>query len=425
MLVKEDFFDDNKETIINNNDSSEDFPDIDKDYQFTIEIKFNLNVDYDSIKSFDNSDTIYQETNRLFKYIERKYDILLSINKHITDYRLSELVDTSHYNTLFNTLSNNNKIQCYTLTIDFDLVPFKNKNELFYFFDSLCFENYRFKSNQNIRCSTQRFTIYKDKKLIDILCGEVTFNKILNSEPLITEMIKKNPLLTEITENKPNKINEDFFDDNQVLNDIEENPSYDSLNPEQPIYDYTMEILFYPGSLKNWNDNYVVMDRLNYILESNNHIKEHSKPILCTDYTEKIINDYLKTHKDILIKEIRLLKTHYDEYTIIDRKTSKDSVGDQIMNPFFSIHYIKFTFSHSFTKPKQLINFYTSIYNTVLKYMKPKIKPKIGIIDNNTKRFKAHTSISPVDLFSDNGIDLEAQRLFDFMIPNYDWQHLM
>ena len=57
--------------------------------------------------------------------------------------------------------------------------------------------------------------------------------------------------------------------------------------------------------------------------------------------------------------------------------------------------------------------------------MKLKIKPKIGIIDNNTKRFKAHTSISPVDLFSDNGIDLEAQRLFDFMIPNYDWQHLM
>ena len=421
MLVKEDFFDDNKETIINNNDSSEDFPDIDKDYQFTIEIKFNLNVDYNSIKSFDNSDTIYQEVNRLFKYIERKYDILLFINKHITDYRLSELIDTSHYNTLFKPLFNN-KIQCYTLTIDFDLVPFKNKNELFYFFDSLCFENYRFKSNQNIRCSTQRFTIYKDKKLIDILCGEVTFNKILNSEPLITEMIKKNPLLTEMTENKPNKINEDFFDDNQVLNDIEENPSYDSLNPEQPIYDYTMEILFYPDSLKNWNDNYVVMDRLNYILEFNNHIKEHSKPILCTDYTEEIINDYLKTHKDILIKEIRLLKTHYDEYTVIDRKTSKDSVGDQIMNPFFSIHYIKFSFSHSFTKPKQLITFYTSIYNTVLKYMKPKIKPKIGIIDNNTKRFKAHTSISPVDLFSDNGIDLEAQRLFDFIIPNYVWQ---
>ena len=104
MLVKEDFFDDNKETIINNNDSSEDFPDIDKDYQFTIEIKFNLNVDYNSIKSFDNSDTIYQEVNRLFKYIERKYDILLFINKHITDYRLSELIDTSHYNTLFKPL---------------------------------------------------------------------------------------------------------------------------------------------------------------------------------------------------------------------------------------------------------------------------------------------------------------------------------
>ena len=188
MLVKEDFFDDNDiDSIINNDDSSEDFPDNNRNYQFTIEIKFFLNVDYDSIKSFDNSDTIYQEANRLFKYIKKKYDILLFINKHITDYRLSELMDTSHYNTLFN----NNKIQSYTLTIDFDLVPFKDKNELFYFFDSLCFENYRFKSNQNIRWSTQRFTIYKDHELIDILKGEVTFNKILNSKPLIMEMIKK------------------------------------------------------------------------------------------------------------------------------------------------------------------------------------------------------------------------------------------
>ena len=100
-------------------------------------------------------------------------------------------------------------------------------------------------------------------------------------------MIKKNPLLTEMSEKPQNKINEDFFDDNQVSDDIEENPSYDSSKSEQPIYDYTMEILFYPSSLKNWNDNYTVMDRLNYILESNNHIKEHSKPILCTDYTEK------------------------------------------------------------------------------------------------------------------------------------------
>lgn len=422
MLVKEDFFDDNIDSIINNNDSSEDLPDNNRNYQFTIEIKFLLNVDYDSIKSFDNSDTIYQEADRLFKYIKKKYDILLFINKHITDYRLTELMDTSHYNTLFNTLFNNNKIQSYTLTIDFDLVPFKDKNELFYFFDSLCFENYRFKSNQNIRWSTQRFTIYKDHELIDILKGEVTFNKILNSEPLMTEMIKKNPLLTEMSEKPQNKINEDFFDDNQLSNDIEENPYDDFSNPEQPIYDYTMEILFYPCSLKNWNDNYVVMDRLNYILESNNRIKEHSKPILCTDYTEKIINDYLKTHKVILIEEIRLLQQHYDEYTIIDRKTSKDSVGDQIMNPFFSIHYIKFSFSHSFTKPKQLITFYTSIYNTVLKYMKPKIKPQIGIVDNNTKRFKMHTSKSPVDLFRDNGTGLEAQRLFDFMIPNYVWK---
>ena len=409
MLVKEDFFDDNIDMIINNNDTSEDLPDINRNYQFTIEIIFRLNVTYDSIKSFNNADTVYKEADRLFKYIKKKYDILLFINKHITDYRLSELVDTSYYdNTHVQFVP---KIQCYTLTIDFNLVPFKDKNELFYFFDSLCFENYRFKSNQNIRWSTQRFTIYKDHELIDILKGEVTFNKILNSEPLMTEMIKKTQ----------NKINEDFFDDNQLSNDIEENPSYDSSNPEQSIYDYTMEILFYPSSLKNWNDNYTVMDRLNYILESNNHIKEHSKPILCTDYTEQNITDYLKGPVVSFTKEIRLLKTHYDEYTIIDRKTSKDSVGDQIMNPFFSIHYIKFSFSHSFTKPKQLITFYTSIYNTVLKYIKPK-NPKIGIVDNNTKRFKMHTSKSPVDLFRDNGTGLEAQRLFDFMIPNYVWK---
>ena len=408
MLVKEDFFDDNIDSIINSNDSSEDLPDINRNYQFTIEIKFLLNVDYNSIKSFDNSDTIYQEADRLFKYIKKKYDILLFINKHITDYRLSELMDTSHYNTLFN----NNKIQSYTLTIDFDLVPFKDKNELFYFFDSLCFENYRFKSNQNIRWSTQRFMIYKDHELIDILKGEVTFNKILNSEPLMTEMIKKTQ----------NKINEDFFDDNQLSNDIEENPSYDSSNPEQSIYDYTMEILFYPSSLKNWNDNYTVMDRLNYILESNNHIKEHSKPILCTDYTEQNITDYLKGPVVSFTKEIGRLQMHYDEYTVIDRKTCEDSVGDQVMNPIRSVHYIKFSFSHSFTKPKQLVAFYTSIYNTVLKYMKPEKEPKIGIIDNNTKRFKMHTSKSPVDLFRDNGTGLEAQRLFDFMIPNYVWK---
>ena len=69
MLVKEDFFDDNIDSIINNNDSLEDFPDNDKDYQFTIEIKFNLNVTYDSIGSFDNADKVYKEVNRLFKYI--------------------------------------------------------------------------------------------------------------------------------------------------------------------------------------------------------------------------------------------------------------------------------------------------------------------------------------------------------------------
>lgn len=413
MLVKEDFFDDNIDSIINNNDSSEDLPDINRNYQFTIEIKFLLNVDYDSIKSFDNSDTIYQEANRLFKYIKKKYDILLFINKHITDYRLSELMDTSHYNTLFNTLFNNNKIQSYTLTIDFNLVPFKDKNELFFFFDSLCFEYYRFKSNQNVNWSTQRFTIYKDHKLINILKGEVTFNKILDSKPLIMKMIKKNP----------KKINEDFFDDNQMSDDIEENPSYDSLNQEQPVYDYTMEILFYPSSLKNWNDNYTVMDRLNYILESNNHIKEHSKPVLCTDYTEKNITDYLKGPVVSFTKEVIRLQTHYDEYTVIDRKTCKDSVSDQVMTPIRSVHYIKFSFSHSFTKPKQLIIFYTSIYNTVLKYMKPENKPKIGIIDNNTKRFKAHTSISPENLFADyETTGLEAQRLFDFMIPNYVWK---
>lgn len=412
MLVKEDFFDDNAESIINNNASSEDLTDNDKNYQFTIEIKFFLNVTYESIKSFDNTDTVYKELNRLLKYIKRKYDVLLSINKHITDYRLSELIDTSYYDEF------NNRIQCYMLYIDFDLIPFKDGLGLFYFFDSLCFENYRFKSNQNIRWSTQRFTIYKDKKLIDVVRGVVTFKKIVDSTPLITEMVEKTT----------NKINEDFFDDNQVSNDIE-NPYYDSLNPEQPIYDYTMEILFYPGALKNWNDNYTVMDRLNYILESNNHIKEHSKPFLCTDYTEKIINDDLKTHKDDLktdddnfTKQIKLLQTHYDEYTVIDRNTSKDSVSDQLMNPIFSIHYIKFSFSHSFTKTKQFMAFYTSIYNTVLKYMKPKKVPKIGIIDNNTKRFKSHTPISPTDLFKDNGTDLEAQRLFNFIIPNYVWQ---
>lgn len=403
MLVKEDFFDDNIDSIINNDDSSEDLLDNDKNYQFTIEIKFHLNVTYESIKSFDNAETVYKELNRLSKYIKKKYDVLLTINKHIIDHRLSELMDTSHYNTLFN-----NKMQFYTLYIDFDLVPFKNKTELFYFFDSLCFENYRFKSNQSIRWSTQRFTICKDHNLIDILCGEVTFNKIINSNPLMKEMI----------ENKPNKINEDFFDDNQVEDDLEE-PYYDSSNIEQPVYDYTMEILFYPDALKNWNDNYKIMNRLDYILEYSNHIKEHTKPILCTDYTEKEITDYLKIYDDNFAKHIRLLQTHYDEYTVIDRNTSKDSVGDQLISPFFSIHYIKFSFSHSFTKTKQFMSFYTSIYNTVLRYMKPKKEPKIGIINNNTKRFKAHTSISPVDLFADNGTDLEAQRLFNFMMPNY------
>ena len=229
--------------------------------------------------------------------------------------------------------------------------------------------------------------------------------------------------MTEMIKKTQNKINEDFFDDNQLLNDIEENPYDDSLNPEQPIYDYTMEILFYPSSLKNWNDNYTVMDRLNYILEFNNHIKEHSKPILCTDYTEKNITDYLKGPVVSFTKEIIRLQTHYDEYTVIDRKTCEDSVGDQVMNPIRSVHYIKFSFSHSFTKPKQLITFYTSIYNAVLKYMKPKIKPKIGIIDNNTKWFKAHTSISPENLFADyETTGLEAQRLFNFMIPNYVWK---
>lgn len=401
MLVKEDFFDDNIESIINNNDSSEDLPDNDKNYQFTIEIKFNLNVRYDCIETFDNADKIYKELNRLFKYINWKYDVLLTINKHITDYRLSELMDTSYCDIHFN-----KTIQCYTVAIDFDLVPFKDDNELFYFFDSLCFENYRFKSNQSIRWSTQRFTIYKYKKLIDVLRGEVTFDKITSSEPLMTEMIEK----------KPNKINEDFFDDNQVSNDLDNNPYYDSLEPEQPIYDYTMEILFYPDALKDWNDNYKIMKRLNFILEFNNYIREHTKPILCTNYVEKNITDYLKTFKDI-----RLLLTHYDEYTIIDRETSKDSVGDQVMNPIYSIHYIKFSFSHSFKKTKQFMSFYTLIYNTVLKYMKPKKELKIGIINNNTKRFKAHTSISPSDLFADNGTGLEAKRLFDFMIPNYVW----
>ena len=406
MLVKEDFFDDiNIESIINNNDSPEDLTDNDKNYQFTIEIKFNLNVTYNSIRAFGNADKVYQEANRLFKFITRKYDFLLSINKHIKDYRLSELIDTSYYDAKFI-----NKIQCYTLTIDFDLIPFKDKNELFRFFNSLYFEYYRFKSNQNVHWSTQRFTIYKDHNLLDILNGEVTFNKIIDSKLLIMEMIKKNP----------NKINEDFFDDNQLLDDIEENPSFDSLNPEQPIYDYTMEILFYPGSLKNWSDNYKIMKRINCILEYNNRIKEHSNPILCTDYTEKDIDEYLKINNDNFTKDIRLLQTHYDEYTVIDRNTCEDSVSDQIMYPIRAVHYIKFSFSHSFKKPKQFITFYTSIYNTVLNYLELEHKPKIGIINNNTKRFKSHTSTKPVDLFADDGtgFGLEAKRLFNFMIPN-------
>lgn len=403
MLLKEDFFDDNAESIINDHES-EDL--LDRNYQFTIEIKFRLNVDYDSIKSFDNADKVYQELNMLFKFIKRKYDVLLSINKHIKDYRLSELEDIHFYDIR----NNITQVQSYILTIDFDLIPFKDDNELFYFFDSLCFENYRFKSNQSIRWSIQRFTIYKDNNLIAILKGVVTFKKIVNSTPLMTEMIEKTQ----------NKINEDFFDDNQVSNDLE-NPYYDS-KPEQPIYDYTMEILFYPGSLKNWNDNYKVMDILNYILESNNHIKEHSKPFLCTDYTEQNITNYLKTHNDNFHSQIGLLKTHYGEYTIIDRKTCEDSVGDQVMNPIRAIHYIKFSFSHSFTKTKQFMSFYTSIYNTVLKYMIYRKEPKIGIIDNKTKRYKSHTTISPENLFADNGTGLEAQRLFDFMIPNYVWQ---
>ena len=183
MLVKEDFFDDNAESIINDYES-EDL--LDRNYQFTIEIKFRLNVDYNSIKSFENGDKIYQELNRLFKFIVKKYDIMLTINKHIKDYRLSELDDRSYFDLNFN-----KTIQCYILTIDFDLVPFKDNNELFYFFDSLCFENYRFKSNQSIRWSTQRFIIYKDNKLIDQILGEVSFYKIAKSDSLTTEMIEK------------------------------------------------------------------------------------------------------------------------------------------------------------------------------------------------------------------------------------------
>ena len=403
MLLKEDFFDDNAESIINDHESENL---LDRNYQFTIEIKFRLNTNINSIGTLDNADKVYQELNRLFKYINRKYDVLLSINKHITDYRLSELEDRSYFDLNFN-----KTIQTYILTIDFDLVPFKDNNELFYFFDSLCFENYRFKSNQSIRWSTQLFIIYKDNKLIDQILGEISFYKIVNSDSLTTEMIEK----------KPNKINEDFFDDNQVTDDSD-NLFNDSFEPEQPIYDYTMEILFYPSALKNWNDNYKIIYTLNYILEYNNHITEHSKPFLCTDYTEKNIDDYLKTHNNNFTKEIRLLQTHYDEYAVIDRKTCEDSIMVQLMNPIRSVHYIKFSFSHSFTKTKQFMSFYTSIYNAVLKYMEPKEAPNIGIMDNNTKGYKGHTTISPTNLFVDNGIGLEAQRLFDFMIPNYVWQ---
>ena len=227
MLVKEDFFDDNVESIINNNDSSEDLPDNDKNYQFSIEIKYLLNVTYDSIRSFDNADTVYKELNRLFKYTKTKYDVLLSINKHITDYRLSELMDTFYYDVYFN-----KTIQCYTLTIDFDLVPFKDDNELFYFFDSLCFENYRFKSNQSIRWSIQRFTIYKDNNLIEILKGVVTFKKIVNSTPLMTEMIEKTQ----------NKINEDFFDDNDIS--VDPNQYMDD-EQEEPVYEYHLQFIIH------------------------------------------------------------------------------------------------------------------------------------------------------------------------------------
>ena len=52
MLVKEDFFDDNIETIINNNDSSEDLPDNDKNYQFTMFIKLLNLLKY--IKEFNS-----------------------------------------------------------------------------------------------------------------------------------------------------------------------------------------------------------------------------------------------------------------------------------------------------------------------------------------------------------------------------------
>ena len=222
MLLKEDFFDDNAESIINDH-VSEDL--LDRTYQFTIEIKFRLNVDYDSIKSFDNADKVYQELNILFKFIKRKYDVLLSINKHIKDYRLSEL-EGIHFYDIRNNIT---QVQNYILTIDFDLVPFKDNNELFYFFDSLCFENYRFKSNQSIRWSTQRFKIYKNDKLIDELLGEVTFGKIVNSDSLTTEMIEKNT----------GKINEDFFDDNQVTVDSDNlfDDSDSSSISEQSVYD--------------------------------------------------------------------------------------------------------------------------------------------------------------------------------------------
>ena len=115
MLVKEDFFDDNIDSIINNDDSSEDLLDNDKNYQFTIEIKFRLNRDVNSIRTLDNGDKIYQELNRLFKFIVKKYDFLLTINKHIKDYRLSEL-EGIHFYDIRNNIT---QVQNYILTIDF------------------------------------------------------------------------------------------------------------------------------------------------------------------------------------------------------------------------------------------------------------------------------------------------------------------
>lgn len=422
MLLKEEFFDDNKEPITGTDDPMDDLSTENENYQFSIQIKFNLNRNMDEINLLPNKDEIIKELSRLLRFIYRKYDIILSHNKHITDYRLSEIEERTWHDTFYDRV-----VREYYLTFYFNLKPFKDINEVFYFYDSLCFENYRFKSDNRIRWSSQAFfTLNENGKIIAMFFGEVTFNKISQYQNLVKRMTDTS--LKSITI----RLNEDFFDDYDSTNTDVENPDYDT-DINYPVYDYTMEIFIEPTFSKDWNSYHKIISRLKYILESNIHIKNYSEPILCTDFTQDIINEYLNDDSSFNIQansmiygkdflnRIKVLQKHYNEYTVVDRNTSKDSIGDQLMEPICYIQYIKFTFSHKFTKAKQLMAFYTSVYNTVMKYAVPGKAPMIGIGNNNTKRYKKHTSTTPQKLFRENGTGLEAQRLFDFMIPNYEW----